>query len=117
LIIRKEQLAFLAEQQGHSYALRLTKFLQLQFPDAGQEPTDKLLPEVAAQIKNAQNYGLLTEQDIAHYVISAWLLGKNFDHEFPAAQEVLAAPISAEMKVHFLEHWTQQIFAELEGES
>ena len=113
--VRSEQIAALDQHQSRDYELRLTKFLQEQFADAASEPADMLLPEVAAQIQRARGYGLLSENEIANYVISAWLLGKDFDQEFPAAKQVLRAPISGNMKAHFLEQWAKQIFEELEG--
>lgn len=114
LMIGKEQFAFLTEQQSNSYELRLTKFLQEQFTDAAEELTDKLRSEVSAQIGKARGYGLLSEQEVASYVISAWLMGRNFD-AVPAVQKVLAAQTSPGMKARFLEQWTNQVFEELAG--
>lgn len=111
--IRKEQVTFLDEQGGKSYELRLTRFLRQQFPDAAEESEERLRPDVAVQIERAQGYGLLTEQEVATYVISAWLLGKSFDRDFPAATEVLTSSVPSGMKAHFLEHWTRQMFEEL----
>jgi hypothetical protein len=105
----------LTEHGDRSYELRLTRFLQEQFADAAKEPTNRLRPDVAAQIGKARGYGLLSEQEVAIYVITAWLLGQSFDREFPAAHEVLTSPVSAELKAHFLEQWSRQMFEELAG--
>jgi len=115
LKIRKQQFDVLNQQQEADYELRLTRFLRMQFADAAAEPVEKLRPEVAGQIAKARRYGLLTEQEVASYVISAWLLGQDFDKEFPAAQEVLTAPVSGNVKACFLEQWTQELFEKLEG--
>lgn len=113
--IRKQQFDALNQQQEAGYELRLTEFLRKQFADAAVKPVAKLRPEVAGQIAKARGYGLLTEQEVASYVISAWLLGQDFDKEFPAAQEVLTAPVSGNVKASFLEQWTQELFEKLEG--
>ena len=115
--IRNQQLTFLSEQQELSYEQRLTSFLQSQFADALAQPVDQLRPAVSTQIKKARSYQILTEQDIAVYVITAFLLGENFDSQFPAAGDVLTAQIPGEMKSKFLEDWTEEIFVELEGVS
>jgi hypothetical protein len=115
LKIRKELFDALNQQHEARYVSRLTNFLRERFPDAAQEPVEKLRPEVTAQIAKARGYGLSTEQELADYVISAWLLGQDFDKDFPAAREVLTAPISGNMKAYFLEQWTKQLFEELEG--
>lgn len=113
--IRKEQLDALNRKQAADYELRVTRFLRQQFADATQEPEEQLRLQVAAQIVKARGYGLVTEQEVASYVVSAWLLGQHFDTEFPAAQEVLTAPISGNMKACFLEEWTRELFQRLEG--
>jgi hypothetical protein len=112
--LRKDQLDALNRQQEIDYQVRLTDFLREQFPDAAQEPLNRLRAEVGAQIVRARSYGLFTEQEIANYVLSAWLLGQDFDQEFPAAREVLMAPISGNMKSVFLEKWTEELFKTLE---
>jgi len=114
LRIRKKQISFLDEQQSATYELRLAKFLQEQFSDAAQEPLVKLRPEVSVQIEKAHGYGLVSEQDIADYAVTAWLLGADFDTEFPAAKEVLTSQIPGEMKARFLEEWTKEMFETLE---
>lgn len=107
--IRKEQLRALNEHKARTYELRLAKFLRAQFPDATLDSDEILRRGIVTQIKKAQRYGLVSELAIADYVITAWVLGDEFDIKFPAAQEVLAAQISQEMKALFLERWTEQI--------
>jgi hypothetical protein len=116
LNIREEQLESFNQHGTHDYELRLAKFLQDRFADAAQEPTDKLHPHVAEQIEKAREYCLLSEQQVAVYVISAWLLGRDFDTEMLAVREVLTAPIPGDAKTHFLRQLTIQIFKELEGD-
>jgi hypothetical protein len=44
---------------------------------------------IRQQIERAQAYGLFTELEVARYLITAWLLGPDFDRRFPAMQELL----------------------------
>ena len=44
-----------------------------------------------AQVAKARRHGLSSELDLARYVITAWLLGPDFDTRFPAMAEVLAS--------------------------
>lgn len=44
-----------------------------------------------AQVANARRYGMRSELDLARYVITAWLLGLDFDTRFPAMAQVLTA--------------------------
>jgi hypothetical protein len=115
--IRDRQLGFLAQQSEADYVERLTRFLQNEFPDASTEPVLTLLVEVASQVRKARSYEITSEQDIAIYVITAWLLGVDFDTGFPAAENVLTAAVPGEMKAKFLEDWTHQLFESLESES
>ena len=113
LRIRKDQFALFSAHQSSGFELRLAEFLQAQFADAAQIPLLTLRPEVAAQIERAQGYGVKSEQDIADYVVTAWLLGIDFDTRFPAANEVLTADLPGEMKAQFLEEWTKEMFEKL----
>ena len=117
MILRKTQVAFLDQQQSSSFERRLIAFLQQEFEGAAREPAAALQPELAVQISNARKYDLLTEQSIASYVVTAWLLGPDFDVAFPAANEVLTAQIPGEMKAAFLEAWTTELFETLEAKA
>lgn len=45
--------------------------------------------ELRRQCERARSYGLLSELDLARFVICAWLLGRDFDTRFSAMSEVL----------------------------
>ena len=97
---------------------RVTGFLIQRFPDAGQLERSELAEAIARQIEKAEAYGLCTERHATKYVVTAWLLGVDFDTEFPAAREVLPSKkLTAEEKVDWLQAWTTAIFAALEGET
>jgi hypothetical protein len=114
VIIRKQQLTFLNEHQAAIYELRLSRFLREQFLDAAEEDPAELRREVAGQIHKGRTYGCEDEQDVAAYVITAWLLGTDFDTRFPAAHDVLTSSLSGKMKARFLEQWTKEMLQELE---
>ena len=42
-----------------------------------------------ALIARARGYGLLAELDIGRFIVTAWLLGPDFDQRFPAMREIL----------------------------
>ena len=50
------------------------------------------LSQLDALIARARGYGLLAELDIGRFVVTAWLLGLDFDQRFPAMQEILTEP-------------------------
>lgn len=115
LKIREDQLRALAAPQAERFEARLADFLREQFPEAAEEPPDELRAAVRAQAEKAEAYGLLTERQAAAYVACAWLLGPDFDTEFPAAVEVLGSPErSPDEKADWLGEWTEAMFAALE---
>lgn len=68
-----------------------------------------------AQAGRAEAYGLVTERQAAAYVTCAWLLGPDFDAEFPAAREMLGShEHSPDEKAEWLGEWTEAMFAALE---
>lgn len=112
--IRWEQMQAFKAAAEHSYETRLVRFLQDQFSDAAQESSDSLLEGVKAQIAAARRYGFVTEEETAVYVTSAWLLGGEFDHDFPAAQEMLSSDAPPAVKADWLAEFTRELFGRLE---
>jgi hypothetical protein len=112
--IRKEQIDAFRLAAEHDYEIRLVRFLQGRFPDAAREPEATLLEGVRPQIANARGYGLITEQQIATYVTAAWLLGADFDREFPAAQQMLVSGAPADENSDWLARFTKELFKTLE---
>lgn len=56
------------------------------------------------QYARAQAHGLCSELEIGIYLVTAWLLGTDFDTRFPAMAEILAAPgLSAARKAEAIE--------------
>lgn len=113
VLIRNEQMDAFRRASDRVYEMRLLRFLKHQFPDAAQAPDGPLLSEIREQIANARAYGIVTERQIATYITSAWLLGGDFDGEFPAAQTMLNSEASGKAKSEWLEQFTKGLFAQL----
>jgi hypothetical protein len=48
--------------------------------------------ELCEQFEKAHTYGLTTELELGRYIVTAWLLGTDFDTKFPAMQQILTHP-------------------------
>ncbi len=88
LKIGAEQYAAIGER---SFAARMDTLLRRHFPKetAGLE-RGALDAEVLRQAVVAGRYGLQSEQGVATFILSAWLLGPGFDARIPAITERLA---------------------------
>jgi hypothetical protein len=93
---------------------KLAEFLCHEFPEASLQNHNELYRVIHEQHKKASHYELKASQEIAIYVITAWLLGVDFDTDFPAANDVLRSALPSHLKIHWLQNWTQEIFAILE---
>jgi hypothetical protein len=114
MLIRREQFSALAGPVGTEFAARLALLLQQHFEEARQVPSRQLQDDIARTVRRAQVYGLATERDAAAFVITAFLLGENFDDDFPAAQQVLTSPVlGGADKAEWLEEWTTKLFQTL----
>lgn len=89
ILFRQSELDALA---GARFERRLVELLCEEDPAAadtlGTQAGMRMLRE---QCGKARRYGLHGELDVARYVITAWLLGPDFDQRFPAMAEVLNA--------------------------
>ena len=93
---------------------RLVQFLHATFPDAREMPAGELKDAVGRLHRKATGYGFAYEAEIAIYVTTAYLLGENFDTEFPAAADILTHPgYPSDQKADILESWTKQLFQAL----
>ncbi len=116
LKIRKDQMATLSEPMGDQFVDGLVAFLREEFDDARRERVKDLEPGVRAQVQKARSYNLVTREQIATYVTAAWLLGVEFDTEFPAVKDVLPSEAyTADQKADWLAEWVERMFYELEN--
>ena len=84
-------------------------------PEARQEKPEELKAVIKKMITKARSYGFQSADEIGIYIDSAWLLGENFDTEFPVATQTLNdKKLSGSEKAHWLGDWTAEIFKTLE---
>lgn len=113
--ISKEQMDSFSKEAMGEFEEKIADLLQSEFPDAQKMPLEELKPAIHEQVYNAQSYNLETEQQIANYVTTAWLLGQQFDTEFPAAKEILtSSDYTPDDKTKWMVQWTKDMFEALE---
>jgi len=94
---------------------RFRALLHERFEQAKDVPRDELDAAIAHQLSKAEYYGLTSEQSAATFVMSAWLLGPDFDTEFPALNERLTNQrLSEHEKAKWLEVFTVGLLDALE---
>lgn len=83
-----------AEKMASSaFCQRMTRLIAEIDPDAkGEIDTAEGAAILTEQLDRAGSYGLVSELDAGRYVIAAWLLGRDFDTEMPAAAALLTDP-------------------------
>jgi hypothetical protein len=115
LKLRPAQMRAFAQASEDRFADRVVSFLQEQFPDAASEPRGSLKVAIIEQIGRAREYGFATEAQLMTYVITAWLLGAEFDSDMPAARNMLRSQMhSPDDKALWLQRWTEKLFRTLE---
>lgn len=113
--IRTEQMEALAAPHLSDFVGRLVGHLREAFPEAREEPDAEMTEAVGALVEQADSYGLTSGAQAAAYVTCAWLLGPDFDGEFPAAREMLDSPhYSPDEKAEWLAEWSVAMLAALE---
>ena len=114
--ISAEQMKTLNEVAVSDFDQRLVNFLREQFEGARAVPDPQLQQGIRGQVQRAGRYGLDSEQQLAAYVTTAWLLGEDFDETFPRIRTVLCSPAyQPDEKADFLLKHTAQIFEALGG--
>lgn len=112
--IRTPQVAGLSDAGSAGFESRLAAFLNDKYPESKSIPEAQFREGIRGEITKARSYGLETEQQIATYVHSSWVLGRDFDSRFPAAAEKLPSPAySPEQKAGWLAAWTKALFESL----
>jgi len=115
--IRKEQMQAFSKASLGRLEERVADFLQREFPDARALLRAELLPVIHEQVKQARSYCLETEHQISIYVTTAWLLGQDFNVEFPTAHEKLSSTENTpDEKSEWLSSWTEEMFTHLDGD-
>ena len=114
--ITQQQFDSLGNLPKETFARRSTEFLRHRFPEAANSPLDEVLAAVRIAVQRGEIHGLRAEQDLAAYVLTSFLLGSDFDTEFPAAYDVLFSPVlEPSDKALWLTQWTEEMFLTLAG--
>lgn len=98
---------------------RLVKLIRGTYPQESADisPTE-LSRMIWEQVRRAERYGLVDEQSAATFVVTAWLLGVDFDTTIPSMRQLLNDPaLSARSKSQAMADFTQVVFGELEVSS
>ena len=104
LKIRETQVEQLAP-----FRRRMRDLLRQHFADARAMSARKLDAAISRQTRAARSHGLWTERQLAVYILTAFLLGEEFDTRFPAAGSVLDSTLPPDAKVGWLEQWSKEI--------
>jgi|GEM_PF-6132027 hypothetical protein len=94
------------EDAERRYIASVVAFLKKNFPELAEEEPEKLASFATAMVNKAKGYGLGTKRDAAFYVITARLLGQDFDEKHERARRVLAAPLPGPEKADLLQRVT-----------
>jgi hypothetical protein len=84
------------------------------FPQASVSLDHKEFGSIAVeQAKVARSYGLRSESAVATFLLSAWLLGVDFDRRIPAIHEQLTSALHESDKAEWLEAFVVALLGRL----
>lgn len=89
---------------------RMRDLLRRHFPETREVPARQVDAAISRQTKEGRSYHLVTERQLGIYVLTAFLLGEDFDTKFPAAKAVLASDMEPDAKVDWVEAWSKEMF-------
>ncbi|WP_428034723.1 hypothetical protein [Amphritea sp.] len=99
-----------------SYLHRMRKYLYDSFPEARDVPVDDMETAITALTNRAAIYNLTQETDVAAFIVTAWLMGLDFDQKFTVVGNVLANfDLPSYEKTEFLWEFIEKSFATLKG--
>jgi hypothetical protein len=115
LIFNNDQLVGLASNNRENFISNLSEILRDELDEIKKMDVDELRNDIIKQIKKANFYGFTLNSTVASYVISAFLMGENFDIDFKAASDILHKSIKQNEKIRRLEDWVHTIFSAFEN--
>lgn len=102
--------AWFTNEAERKFVLDLVTFLRQNVPELAGEPADAMIAQVTLLLEQARSYGLMSEQHVAVFALTAAQLGTDFVEKFPGAREILTLELSADEKVSLLEAFTLNLF-------
>jgi hypothetical protein len=115
-LIKNSQLETLSAIGREEFIKKMMKLLRDNFVDVRSIPMHVLHDKISVQIENAKGYGLTLTQTFASYIVTAFVLGENFDKDVPKAHEILTNDTTESTKTKSLEDLVNTILAESEKE-
>lgn len=97
-----------------AFVVKLGNVLRDAVPDLQDVAEDAFLAQVRLLIDHARSYGLMSEQEIGSFAVTAGLLGVNFVDTLPGAREILEGDELPHRKAELLEAFTLNLFEILE---
>lgn len=110
-----EHMGTFSDVANSNYEHRIAGFLRKHFPEDLRTEHLDFKNNIHESVLSAESYGFKTERQIAKFVVVAWMLGGEFDAEFPAAKAILLDPhLDPDRKSDKLFQWCESIFEVLE---
>jgi hypothetical protein len=99
MLILTDQMEQLGQTCAEAFVDRLTAFVRGEIGGAGDVSRDAIV----ALVQRAAGYGFTLQSTLATFVITACLLGDDFDRRVPAARELLEDSSPEEIRAFSLE--------------
>lgn len=113
--INDTQFNLLALKNKELFIIKTGDVLRSEFEEIKDIPDDELYKIISYQISKATHYGFTSNTTITSYIISALVMGENFDTEFSRAKQILKDDLSEEEKIEQIENWITDIFDALDN--
>ncbi len=116
MIVKNFQFETFSNLNKNLFIKRIIALLRTEFESASEIPDDEFKVAITNQIEMANQYGIQIQSNIAKYIITAFLMGEEFDKNFEGARKILENnSFDENEKIASLEEWTLQVFEVLES--
>lgn len=83
-------------------------WMRREFPGAESELEDE---DVKVQMERARNFGFDCNEDVRAFLLVSWLLGQDFENQFPNASKILLNELMpSHLKASWLLQWCSLLF-------
>jgi hypothetical protein len=112
---KNSQLIALAAKGKEDFIMKMMELLRSDFDEIKTMDDSALHQEIDLQISKANRYGFTLNSTIASYIVSAFVMGENFDTDFKVASKILNSNMDEQEKCNKTEEWVTEIFSALEN--
>ena len=113
LTISSDAYAKVADDQEHRYIARIADFLRQSVPGLTKEPEPRLFTAIRRLKEQAGEYGMVSEQAVAAYALTAAHLGLDFVERFRGVRQILFMNCPQEEKAQLLQAFTVRLLQTL----